>query len=95
MSKNELQVRVTCALDVDSQSAEFALKAVNIYCNNNGYRIKENPLPDREGSTMEFVPQSEGCIDCGGHRENVFYTASGKEKIAHFCPTCGRKLRQN
>ena len=28
-----------------------------------------------------------------GHRENVLYTKSGKEKIAYFCPTCGRKLQ--
>ena len=76
-------------LDIDSTSAEFALKAVNLYCNRNGYRIKENPLPDRAGSQMEFISQKEGCEDCRGCRENVIYTKSGKEKVAKFCPTCG------
>lgn len=85
MANSNLEVEVTCGLNIDAESADFALKAVNIYCNKNGYRIKENPL--------EFVPQEEGCIDCYGHRENVLYTKSGKEKIAYFCPTCGRKLQ--
>lgn len=93
MANSNLEVKVTCGLNIDTESADFALKAVNIYCNKNGYRIKENPLPDRLGSQMEFVPQEEGCIDCYGHRENVLYTKSGKEKIAYFCPTCGRKLQ--
>lgn len=95
MSKGNLEIKVTCGVDIDSQSAELALKAVNIYCNNNGYRIKENPLPNRIGSQMEFILQSEGCIDCNGHRDNYVYTKSGKEKTAYFCPTCGRKLQQN
>jgi hypothetical protein len=41
---------------------------------------------------MVFVPQEE-CIDCSGYRENVLYTKSGKEKIAYFCPTYGRKFQ--
>lgn len=77
-------MKVFYHVDIDALSADFALKAVNIYCNKNGYRIKENPLPDRLGSQMEFVPQEEGCIDCCGHRKNVLYTKSGKEKIAYF-----------
>lgn len=46
-----------------------------------------------DSSQMAFVPQKEGCIDCSDYRENVLYTKSGKEKIAYFCPTCGRKLQ--
>lgn len=90
--KDALQIKVTCGLDIDRQSAELALKAVNIYCNNNGYRIKETPFSDRDESQMEFVLQSAGCEDCSGDRHNVAYTSSGKEKRLFFCPTCGRKL---
>lgn len=93
MANSNLEVEVTCGLNIDTESADFALKAVNIYCNKNGYRIKENSLPNLSGSQMAFVPQKEGCIDCSGYRENVLYTKSGKEKIVYFCPTCGRKLQ--
>ncbi len=71
IANSNLEVEVTCGLNIDALSADFALKAVNIYCNKNGYRIKENSLPDRLGSQMAFVPQEEGCIDCSGYRENV------------------------
>lgn len=93
MVNGNLEVEVACGLNIDPQSAKLALKVVNIYCNRNGYRIKETPLPDGVGSQMEFTPQEEGCIDCYGNRNNVVYTKSGKEKIAYFCPTCGRKLQ--
>ena len=36
MANNKLEVEVTCGLNIDPQSAEFALKAVNIYCDRNG-----------------------------------------------------------
>lgn len=93
MANNNLELEVTCGINIDTQSAELALKAVNIYCNKNGYRIKENPLPDSFGSQMEFVLVSEGCIDCSGNRNNIVYTESGKKKTAFFCPTCGKKLQ--
>ena len=93
MANSKLEVEATCGLNVDAQSADFALKAVNIYCNRNGYRIKEKPLPDRVDSQMEFVPREEGCIDCYGNRENIVYTKLGQEKTVYFCPTCGRKLQ--
>lgn len=80
MANTKLEVKVTCGLNIDAQSADFALKAVNIYCNRNGYRIRENPLLDEVGSQMEFVLQEEGCIDYNGHRENVIYTESGEKK---------------
>lgn len=64
MANSNLEVKVTCRLNIDTESADFALKAVNIYCNKNGYRWSL-----------------------------YHYTKSGKEKIAYFCPTCGRKLQ--
>ena len=93
MANSNSKLEVTFGLNVDAQSADLALNVVNIYCNRNGYRIKENSLPDRVGSKMEFAPQEDGCIDCNGIRINIIYTKSGKEKIAKFCPTCGRKLQ--
>lgn len=87
MSKeNCLTVKVGCELDVDELSAEFALKAVNLYCNNNNLWIK------KVKGKMKFAEQDDSCWDCSS-RDNIIKLANGKEKVANFCPTCGRCLK--
>lgn len=39
MAKTDFSIKVTCGIDVDEETAELALKIVNIYCNQNDKRV--------------------------------------------------------
>lgn len=55
MAMSDFTIKLKSELEVGEDSAEIALKVVNLYCNQNNLMIKETPFKDRIGVRMEFV----------------------------------------
>lgn len=80
----------------DEDSAEIALKLVEMYCNANGKRIEDNIVSHESNEIrLNYNDKDFGCEDCDPQipRNYVCYNNSGKEKVMNFCPTCGRRVR--
>ena len=53
----KLEFGIGCSLEITEDTAELALKAVNLYCNKNNLMIEESTYEDRTGTKMKFVPR--------------------------------------
>ena len=53
----KLEFGIGCSLETAEDTAELALKAVNLYCNKNDLMIEESTYKDRTGTKMKFVPR--------------------------------------
>ena len=53
MSK-DLSIEIGVGVNISKDTAELALKVVNMYCNDNNLTIKITPYPDKNGGTMKF-----------------------------------------
>lgn len=51
----DFKIKIGCGIDIDKDTAELALKIVNIYCNNNEVTVKEKTkLTDDDGVELYF-----------------------------------------
>ena len=55
MAKSDFFIKVNCGLNIDEDTAELALKIVNMYCNENNLTIKDVPVKDEIRTKMSFV----------------------------------------
>ena len=57
MAKNYLSAEISFSygLSIDEDTAELALKAINLYCNQNNLMIEETLCEDRIGTKTRFV----------------------------------------
>lgn len=96
MAKPEMKIRVNAELGIDEDTADLALKIVNMYCNQKHKRITDETVShDSDETKMRFEDKFCGCEDCDESvkRNFVCYTGSGKEKQMIFCSTCGRRVK--
>lgn len=96
MKDSELKVKIKAELGIDEDTAELALKIVNMYCNQQHKRVADESISRECDEThMYYEDKICGCEDCDPqiNRRYVCYTGSGKEKQMNFCPTCGRRVR--
>lgn len=47
MAMSDFTIKLKSELEIGEDSAEIALKAINLYCNQNNLMIKETPFKDR------------------------------------------------
>lgn len=53
MSK-DLSLEIGVGVSISKDTAELALKVVNMYCNDNNLTIRITPYSDKDGGTMKF-----------------------------------------
>lgn len=92
----DFKVTLNFELGIDQDTADLALKVVNMYCNQRHARIAEEIVSHESDETvMSFEDKHDGCPDCDAEfrRDYVCYTSKGEEKQMNYCPTCGRRVR--